>query len=168
MARKAAASHGNAEARAGTRVAASALGAHLGYWLRFVSNHASHAFAQKVEARGVTVAEWAVMRTLYNRDFAAPSDVARDLGMTRGAISKLVDRLEEKGFVSRVSNADDRRRQTLALTKAGLALTPALAALADQNDAEFFGDLKPSERAAIEKIMKDVVRRRGLKAIPTS
>ena len=36
----------------------SALDAHLGYWLRAVSNHVSHAFKTKVERHGVTVAEW--------------------------------------------------------------------------------------------------------------
>lgn len=167
MGRKAAGEQALGTGRA-ARIGASALGAHLGYWLRFVSNHVSHAFALKVEAQGVTVAEWAVMRTLYDRDVAAPSVIADELGMTRGAISKLVDRLEEKALVTRVSNADDRRRQTLTLTKAGVALTPEIAALADENDAEFFGDLKPSERAALEKIMKGIVQRRGLKAIPTS
>ncbi len=38
------------------------LTSHLGYWLRYVSNHASHAFARKLDGRDVTVAEWVVMR----------------------------------------------------------------------------------------------------------
>jgi hypothetical protein len=41
--------------------AASELTAHLGYWLRFVSNHVSLAFARKLESRGVTVADWVVL-----------------------------------------------------------------------------------------------------------
>ncbi|MEI9903207.1 MAG: hypothetical protein WDN06_03970 [Asticcacaulis sp.] len=43
----------------------SHLEAHLGYWMRFVSNHVSQAFARKVEAHGVTVAEWVVLRELF-------------------------------------------------------------------------------------------------------
>lgn len=42
------------------------LTAHLGYWLRYVSNHVSQAFARKVEANGVTVAEWVLMRRLLD------------------------------------------------------------------------------------------------------
>ncbi len=45
----------------------STLEAHLGYWLRYVSNHVSHAFALKVAAHGVSVAEWVVMRELTAR-----------------------------------------------------------------------------------------------------
>ena len=70
----------------------SELKKHVGFWLRFVSNHVSHAFMQKVEARGVTVAEWAVMREMLEAGPANPSQLAERLGMTRGAISKLVER----------------------------------------------------------------------------
>jgi DNA-binding MarR family transcriptional regulator len=146
--------------------AASALDAHLGYWLRFVSNHVSHAFSLKVEAEGATVAEWAVLRALFEPESLAPSQLAERLGMTRGAISKLAERLAAKSLVVRSAGGGDRRYQALALTRQGRALVPKLSALADRNDAEFFGHLKPGERAAIERTMKEIVRRRGLRAIP--
>ena len=144
----------------------SDLTSHLGYWLRYVSNHVSHAFALKMESREVTVAEWVVLRELYDADAIAPSRLAEKLGMTRGAISKLADRLAAKRLAAQAVNPDDRRFQTLALTEAGRALLPELAALADCNDHEFFGHLAPAERAAIEAAMQDIVRRHGLRGVP--
>jgi DNA-binding MarR family transcriptional regulator len=146
--------------------AVSPLEAHLGYWLRFVSNHVSHAFSLKLEARDVTVAEWVVLRELFERDSVAPSALAERIGMTRGAVSKLADRLVAKALVTKTSGDADRRYQSLALTRAGRALVPKLSALADRNDAEFFGHLRPAERTAIESAMKEVVRRHGLRAVP--
>jgi DNA-binding MarR family transcriptional regulator len=148
------------------RKAVSRLETHLGYWLRYVSNQVSHAFARKVEARGVTVAEWVVLRELYEAD-ARPSDLAERLGMTRGAISKLADRLVGKRLITRAAAGGDGRAQTLALTARGSALVPDLAALADQNDEEFFDGLDPSVRKTIEAAMKEIVRRRHLKSVPT-
>lgn len=145
----------------------SNLETHLGYWLRFVSNHVSHAFALKLQARDVTVAEWVVLRDLFDGDGIPPSQLADRLGMTRGAISKLADRLITKNLVERTTSTEDRRQQTLSLTAAGRKLVPALSALADRNDAEFFGHLKPAERAALEKMLRDIVRRHDLKTIPT-
>ncbi len=143
----------------------SPLQSHLGYWLRYVSNHVSHAFALKVAARGVTVAEWVVLRELYDGE-SAPSALANRLGMTRGAISKLADRLIAKGLIARRLDPGDRRFQTLALTRKGRALTPKLAALADENDEEFFAPLNCATREAIETAMKAIVRRMGLRAAP--
>jgi DNA-binding MarR family transcriptional regulator len=144
----------------------SPLTAHLGYWLRFVSNQVSHSFSRKVAARGVTVAEWVVLRTLLDEEPTTPSALADRLGMTRGAISKLADRLADKTLIARKADRNDRRSQKLTLTTAGRKLAPVLAALADANDAEFFGHLNQDERAAIEAAMREIVRRRGLRAVP--
>lgn len=144
----------------------SGLEDHLGYWLRYVSNQSSHAFGRKVEARGVTVAEWVILRVLYEENSLAPSTLAERIGMTRGAISKLADRLAEKALLTRAAGKNDRRYQELALTPAGRALVPVLSDLADRNDTEFFGHLSSAERAEIERVMRDVVRRLGLRVAP--
>jgi DNA-binding MarR family transcriptional regulator len=138
---------------------------HLGFWLRFVSNHVSHAFGLKVEARGVSVAEWVMMRELFERA-AAPSEIAARLGMTRGAISKLTDRLVAKSLVTRTSSKEDARFQAVTLTQKGRALVPALATLADQNDEEFFGHLDVAARESLSDMMKEIVRHLRLNAKP--
>lgn len=144
----------------------SPIEAHLGYWLRFVSNQVSHAFSLKLAAQDVTVAEWVVLRELYEKEEVVPSLIADRLGMTRGAISKLVDRLAAKSLVLRRPNEEDRRYQALALTGEGRKLVPELSSLADRNDEEFFGHLAPPEREMVERIMKDIVRRHGMRTVP--
>jgi DNA-binding MarR family transcriptional regulator len=144
----------------------SRLEAHLGYWLRFVSNQVSHSFRVKLEGRDVTVAEWVVLRQLYECEAMAPSVLAGMIGMTRGAVSKLADRLAAKALATRTASEDDRRYQSLALTAKGRALVPKLAALADENDAEFFGHLAAADRRRIEVVMRDIVRSHGLKSVP--
>lgn len=44
-----------------------ALDDHLGFWLRFVSNHVSGRFEKLIAAHGLTVTEWVALRTLYNK-----------------------------------------------------------------------------------------------------
>lgn len=145
---------------------ASDLTDHLGYWLRYVSNHVSQAFARKVEAHGVTVAEWVLMRQLLDEEALAPSRLAERMGMTRGAISKLADRLIAKFMLVRAADLKDGRAQTLSLTPVGRALVPKLAALADANDAEFFDHLAPGDRAALLRILRKIVAKCGLRSLP--
>lgn len=144
----------------------SDLTAHIGYWLRFVSNHVSQAFARKVEAQGVTVAEWVLLRQLLGEERLAPSRLSERMGMTRGTVTKLADRLIAKGLVVRAANPKDARAQTLALTAKGRRLVPELAARADANDSEFFDHLAPKDRAALLRILRGVVERRGLQSVP--
>lgn len=139
---------------------------HAGYWLRYVSNHVSHAFAQKVEAQGVTVAEWVLLREMLDAGVANPSQLAGTAGMTRGAVSKLIERLCRKKLAVRSASEGDRRYQTVELSAAGKQLVPVLAQLADENDREFFGHLKPSERTRLVNLLQDIVRRHAWKDFP--
>src|ERR1700734_3383170 len=97
---------------------------HTGFWLRFVSNHVSHAFAQKLVGSGVSVAEWVVLREMFDTSITSPSVLAAATGLTRGAISKLIDRLVQKDLVSRAEATEDRRFQDVRLTSAGRTLVP--------------------------------------------
>lgn len=146
---------------------ASKLTDHLGYWLRYVSNNVSHAFAAKVSTKGVTVAEWVLMRTLYDTTKESPSRIAGELGMTRGAITKLADRLIDKGLLARCASPNDRRAQTLSLTTQGAKLVPELAALADANDADFFGQLSAADRRTLRRVLKQLVADAKMTNIPT-
>jgi DNA-binding MarR family transcriptional regulator len=87
--------------------------------------------------------------------------------MTRGAISKLVERLVSKGLAHRATADDrDKRFQSVALTAAGANLVPVLAALADQNDDESFGFLPAKRRADLMAALQEIALRRGLNVSP--
>ena len=144
----------------------SALEDHAGYWLRYVSNHVSHAFSQKVEAKGVTVAECVLLREMFDAGVTNPSLLADAVGMTRGTVSKLVERLCRKKLAVRALSEDDRRYQTVELTATGKRLVPVLALLADENDREFFGHLEPEARTMLVSLLRDIVRQHGWKEVP--
>jgi DNA-binding MarR family transcriptional regulator len=151
-----------------TRTTPSPLEAHLGFWLRFVSNHVSIRFQQLLEEKGVTVTEWVALRTLWSQDETTYASLIRALGMTKGAASKVVSRLEEKGLAGRHLADGRAREQRLGLTATGKALVPKLAALADANDAHYFGHLPASERQALAQAMQTLVQHHQLKDIPTT
>lgn len=149
-----------------TLTQANALDAHLGFWLRFVSNQVSSRFEKRLEERGITVSEWVAMRTLYDRPNTTHAELIEALGMTKGAASKVITRLEVKGLAVRHLAEDKAREQVLSLTASGRQLLPALAALADENDHFFFGHLEASQRAQLMKAMKELVAHHNFKSVP--
>ena len=146
----------------------ASLESHIGYWLRMVSNHVSQSFARKVEGSGVTVAEWVMLREMYEAGETSPSRLAASSGLTRGAVSKLVDRLVQKKLATRAEADEDRRYQDVKLTAAGRALVPTLAALADKNDEEFFSCLAAGERATLTAMLRKLAAANNLKKIPVN
>ncbi|TGL48678.1 MarR family transcriptional regulator [Leptospira kemamanensis] len=73
--------------------------------------------------------------------------------LSRGAVSKLIDRLLQKGLVSRIEGTVDRRYQEIQLTKDGKKLVPKLAKVADENDSFFFSILNQSEKEFLRKTL---------------
>lgn len=144
----------------------SELKGHVGFWLRFVSNHVSQRFAEKVAGCGVTVAEWVVLREMFDSETTSPGVLADGVGLTRGAVSKLVERLREKGLLTRAEAQGDRRFQDVCLTAAGRALVPRLAQLADANDAECFSQLTARERTELLRTLQKLVAANELGKFP--
>ena len=140
----------------------------IGGWLRTVSNKVSHSFTRKLERSGVTVAEWVVLRMMHESgSTVSPSEVARRTGLTRGAVSKLVDRTIKKGLVTRAESKSDRRYQEIKLTAKANRLVPRLTKLAAEHDDEFFSCLTPSERKTLVRLLKKVASTNQVPEIPT-
>lgn len=144
----------------------SELASHTGYLLRMASNAVSQAFARKVAEEGVTVAEWAVLRSLYDSDAIPPSALAHKMGMTRGAISKLAERLLEKGLITRIGNPDDKRGHSLSLSAEGASKIPLLARLADENDATFFAVLSDEAHEQLRQLLHTLIDKHDLSVMP--
>lgn len=140
---------------------------HVGYWLRFVSNHVSASFARRLEKLDISVSEWVALRKLYDAPiWTSPSALAEALGMTRGAVSRLVERLVQKDLVERQASRGDGRAQQIRLSSVGQKLLPRLAAIADANDDAFFGDLPENTRAALIALMRQIAEDSELTKIP--
>lgn len=149
------------------KLEASHLKSHLGYHLRIVSNAVSHSFARKLAASEVTVAEWVILREMYSSDDkTSPSVVAELTGLTRGAVSKLIDRLLHKGLVTRTESTGDRRYQEIKLTANAIKLVPKLAKLADENDESFFSILSKSEQKVLMNTLKKLAELHKLNTNP--
>jgi DNA-binding MarR family transcriptional regulator len=150
-----------------TRPSASDLRSHIGYRLRVVSNAVSHSFAKKLAASEVTVAEWVILREMYSGDEkTSPSTVAGLTGLTRGAVSKLIDRLLSKGLVARSESPEDRRYQEIKLTAKAVKIVPKLASIADENDESFFSVLDGPERRNLMNTLIKLAELHKLKADP--
>ncbi len=148
------------------RPSAPKLERHLGYWLRRVSNHVSGEFARKLQTRRVSVAEWVVLCHVRERPGITPGELAEALALTRGAVSKVIDKLEAKRWITGSTKPEDNRVRMFSLTRRGSRVLPELTELADRNDQTFFTVLEADERATLQRLLSKLVERHNIGAIP--
>jgi DNA-binding MarR family transcriptional regulator len=145
---------------------APALEAHLGYWVRLVSNHISGTCARALQEQGLSVAEWVALNQIGRGTILSPAGLADVMGMTRGAISKVLDKLQSKEWISCATSQEDNRVQLLAVTRQGKRVLPELTTIADGNDEHFFGVLDATERATLQKLLKKLADAQQMHKIP--
>ena len=143
------------------------LESHLGYWLRRVSNAVSGAFARALQEKQTSVAEWVLLRELHERGKAAPGELADALGLTRGAVSKIIDKLEAKDWVQTDAKDGDNRYRLLALSRAGRRNLPVLTQIADRNDSAYFDCLNAKEKVVLRKLLIKLAEHNRIHNVPT-
>lgn len=145
----------------------SSLKSHIGYHLRMTSNAVSLSFAKKLLSLDVTVAEWVILREMFSdQKNTSPSTVAELTGLTRGAVSKLIERLLKKNLVTRTEDKTDRRYQEIKLTAKAIKLVPKLSQIADENDDYFFNVLTQAEKKTLTNILLKLNNAHKLKTNP--
>jgi len=142
------------------KLSPSKLHQHVGYWLRCLSNLVSSTFAGKLAAKDISVAQWVVLRTLYDKRDVTLNEAAAEVGVDKSSLSRMVERLVQKGLLIR-GEGSDRRSVGLTLTPSAMKLVPQLATLADENDDEFFRSLSAKQRREFLSTIKQLLDANG-------
>jgi DNA-binding MarR family transcriptional regulator len=71
---------------------------------------------------GLNTSDLECLDLIYLRGHASAGDLARATGLTSGAVTALVDRLERAGYVERIDDPTDRRRREVRIM--GKAIEP--------------------------------------------
>lgn len=137
----------------------SALSDHLGYLLRQLSNHVSASFAERLARHDISVAQWVVLRVLFDHESLPLKEIVSRVGVDQGSLSRMIDRLIACDLVTRREDKADRRAVAIALTKKARQLVPNLAREADENDQAFFAPLTERQRADFRSTMELLLSR---------
>lgn len=108
-----------------------------------------------------------VLLLLAARPDGAPmGELSRQLVLTSGGATRLIDRMIEAGLVGRARSGEDKRVQLVTLTDAGRdRLVEASRRHAEQLDRHIYGVL-PADRAAALFETLDTLGRHALEALP--
>jgi len=94
----------------------------IGYLLKRVGNQLTMTVDRGLAPFEMTHAQLGIFLKLLHGEANTAADLARELMTDTGAMTRLLDRLEEKGFIQRTRSCTDRRVVEVALTDKGVHL----------------------------------------------
>jgi DNA-binding MarR family transcriptional regulator len=112
---------------------------------------------RKCPSSEMSMQQFRALITMKHNEGASLSLVSEHLGATISATSKLIDGMVERGYIGRETDADDRRKLTLALTEAGERALESVHLEAISRLAQRLVALSTGERAMVDLAM-DLLR----------
>ena len=127
-------------------------------WMKAFQAAAKYLYAG-LEETGIDETDFRVLEVLLNKGPLPVNTIGPKVNLTPGSISTAVDRLVERGLVSRIESPVDRRVRVVSLTTKGKDL---IAPSFRKHAAEirtFFANTSPKELRALEATLKKIGKR---------
>ena len=118
------------------------------------------AYAQAFAPLGLNEGDYGVLAALRRAGAPyrlTPTDLARHQMMTSGGMTAALDRLERKGFVTRLANPNDRRGSLVQLTDHGRRVADRAMELQTEAERRLVHALDPSERETLEQLLRKLL-----------
>ncbi|MEO8849243.1 MAG: MarR family transcriptional regulator [Casimicrobiaceae bacterium] len=108
----------------------------------------------------ISAAQLIVLATLATGEADCASALCKGISYDPGAMTRMLDRLEQKGLIRRRPNPDDRRSVNLEMTAAGRALYPQLAVTKDAVQRRFLRGFTHTDVDALERLLERMLANR--------
>ena len=129
-----------------------------GFMIRRAHQIAVSLFLEETGALRITTTQYGILFILRQRPGIDQASVAKLLGLDRSTTGMVVTKLEQAGLIGRAVGLADRRRHSLALTRAGKAMLARLAGPAERAQARVLSALAPREREKFLDMLDKVTR----------
>ncbi|HES60199.1 MAG: MarR family transcriptional regulator [Bacteroidales bacterium] len=93
--------------------------------LKYTTRQLSYEFNKSLKEHGLAEPQYNVLRILRGFSYEAPLSIGfiKERMLDKDSdVSRIIDRLFEKGLVSRIENPNDRRQKSIEITEKGLDL----------------------------------------------
>ena len=108
---------------------------------------------------GIDDTDFRILEALLNKGPLPVNTIGPKVYLTPGSISVAIDRLLDRGLVSRVESPEDRRVRIVSLTAKGRALIAPVFRKHAAEIKRIFADASPKELRALETALKKLGKR---------
>src|SRR5580658_9650710 len=121
----------------------------FGFLLHDIARLLRKRFDQRARALGLSRSQWQVLVHLERHEGINQSGLAEILEIENITLGRLIDRLEEAGWVERRPDRNDRRARLLYVTEKVAPVMERMRALAEELRNEALAGLAPAERETL-------------------
>ncbi|AOK26827.1 MarR family transcriptional regulator [Burkholderia ubonensis] len=130
----------------------------VGYLVSRVKSLMTNLVTQRTqEALGITGTQASMLFMIAVDKCSTAAELAREYGIEASAVTRMLDRLEKRGLLSRVRSIEDRRVVRLELTDEGRALAEGLPAIFRSVLDQLLDGFTPEEVGFLKSMLRRIL-----------
>ena len=94
----------------------------LGYQIRYAYRIFVKALADELGPYRITTGQWSALRALWQEEGLSQVELAQRMMVEKASLTAVLKAMASEGLITRVRNADDRRKVNIYLTASGRRL----------------------------------------------
>jgi DNA-binding MarR family transcriptional regulator len=134
----------------------------VAFLLAQLGHHATERFSERMASLELTPPHAGILRAIAAAPGRSQQALSGQLKLLPSRVVAFVDDLEDRGYVERRPNPDDRRQYALYLTRDGKEVMQQISRLGRQHERELTSALDPSQRAQLEELLATIADAQGL------
>tara|TARA_Y100001978_G_C23383667_1_gene286704 strand:- start:16 stop:471 length:456 start_codon:yes stop_codon:yes gene_type:complete len=125
----------------------------FGFLVHDVARLLRTAFDRRMKEVGLTRSQWWVLNNLFQHNGVNQAELAQFLEVERPTLGRLIDRLENKGWVKRVADANDRRAKRIFLTEEVAPTIRTMRKIARETRSDALTEIPKRDREELVNIL---------------
>jgi DNA-binding MarR family transcriptional regulator len=104
-------------------------------------------------AHGLSMWGYIVLTALDHSSIRTQAALAESIGADKTRIIPTLDELQERGYIERIPDPEDRRARLLAITEAGRSVKAAAQVDIQRGEERWLGQLSANERSVFLRVL---------------
>jgi len=134
----------------------------VAFLLSQLGHRSASVFADLIASIDLTPPHAGILRAIAAGPGRSQQALSGQLGLLPSRVVAYVDELEDRGYVERRRNPDDRRLHALHLTASGKKVITKIGELGRQHDQLLTAGLDADQRHTLHQLLATIAERQGL------
>jgi DNA-binding MarR family transcriptional regulator len=113
-------------------------------------------FKKRLQSYGLTPIQHLILEVLWGKDGLSASDIGKKLVLDGATLSGVLDRLAGGGWISKESDAEDKRVLRNFLTPRSKELKPKLSEARDLTNEDLLKPFSFEEKVLLKRLLRDM------------
>ncbi|WP_373073429.1 MarR family winged helix-turn-helix transcriptional regulator [Sulfurimonas sp.] len=128
----------------------------LGFHFTSITVFIKRSIEQLLKPYNLTHLQFSILMNMYKNNISTQKEMLKNTYGDEASITRILDRLEAKGYIKRVRSEEDKRKKKLVLTDEGIELMTEIIKYTGYINNELAKDLKKDEEKEFLRLLQKV------------